>query len=291
MVAPPSEPHVQPPEPVNSTGVPREPAESTGVRRSKRVRTQTKNYTPSFKGSKHAVAVQFLEFEENMAKAIDSLASGEVIHPDAHLSFFHHLCENEPDVVSAIMTQMSLKAGLKAWGAKAEDAAYGEMKQLHFRDTFCPVHWKDLTEEQRSRILEFHLFLKLKRDVTVKGRTVAGGNKQRDHIGKEEASSPTVATESVMLTAVIEAQESHDVAIIDVPNAFIQTRVEDPKDRVLIRIRGVLVDMLLKIAPGCYDAHVTVDKKGVKQLIVECQNAIYGTMVQAFFTMRSSARL
>ena len=148
------------------------------------------------------------------------------------------------------MTQMSLKAGLKAWGDKAGQAAYNEMKQLHFRDTFRPVHWKDLTEEQRTRILESHLFLKLKRDGSVKGRTVAGGNKQRDYIGKDEASSPTVSTESVMLTAAIEASENSDVASIDIPNAFIQTRVDNPKDRVYIRIRGILVDMLLKIAPG-----------------------------------------
>ena len=38
------------------------------------------------------------------------------------------------------------------------------------------------------------MFLKLKRDGKIKGRTVAGGNKQSDFIRKEDASSPTVAT-------------------------------------------------------------------------------------------------
>ena len=56
-----------------------------------------------------------------------------------------------------------------------------------------------------------------KRDGTVKGRTVAGGNKQQDYIGKEEASSPTVSTEAVVLTSVIEASEDRDVATIDIP--------------------------------------------------------------------------
>jgi hypothetical protein len=41
------------------------------------------------------------------------------------------------------------------------------------------------------------MFLKEKRDGSLKGRTVAGGNKQRDYISKEDASSPTVATEAV----------------------------------------------------------------------------------------------
>ena len=100
-----------------------QPAESTGVRRSSRSRNPSKNYVPSFTGSKYAVAVQFLEFQESVNKALEEMESGENVHPDAHLSFFQSMCEEEPDVVQAIMTQMSLKAGLKAWGEKAEKAA------------------------------------------------------------------------------------------------------------------------------------------------------------------------
>ncbi len=146
------------------------------------------SYVPSFTGSKYATAVQFLEFEQNVAKAFTQLESREIWHPDEHMDFFQHMCVNEPDVVEAIMTQMSLKAGLKAWGKKAEDAAYSEMKQLHWRETFRPVHFKDLTETQRSRILESHLFLKQKRDGTIKGRTVANGSTQRPNLGKEQSS-------------------------------------------------------------------------------------------------------
>ena len=39
---------------------------------------------------------------------------------------------------------------------------------------------------------------------------------------KEDASSPTVSTEAVMLTCVIDANENRDVAIVDIPNAFVQ---------------------------------------------------------------------
>jgi hypothetical protein len=58
------------------------------------------------------------------------------------------------------------------------------------------------------------LFLKKKRDDSIKGRTVAGGNKQRNYISKEDASSPTVATESVLLTCIVDAAEGRDVAVI-----------------------------------------------------------------------------
>jgi hypothetical protein len=47
----------------------------------------------------------------------------------------------------------------------------------------------------------------------------------------------------------------------------------------IIKIRGILVDMLLDIAPNVYNSYVTTDKKGNKQLIVQCLNAIYGTMM------------
>jgi hypothetical protein len=60
--------------------------------------------------------------------------------------------EEQPDVVAAIVTQFSLKRGLKEWGAEAEEAVYSEMKQLHLRNTFRPMHPKDLTEEQRGSV-------------------------------------------------------------------------------------------------------------------------------------------
>jgi hypothetical protein len=52
---------------------------------------------------------------------------------------------------------------------------------------------------------------------------VAGGNKQQDYTSKEDASSPTVATESVLLACIIDAEEERDVAVVDIPNAFVQT--------------------------------------------------------------------
>jgi hypothetical protein len=55
------------------------------------------------------------------------------------------------------------------------------------------------------------MFLKQKRDGKIKGRTVAGGNKQHDYISKEDTSSPTVATEAVLLACIIDAEEGRDV--------------------------------------------------------------------------------
>jgi hypothetical protein len=66
---------------------------------------------------------------------------------------------------------------------------------------------------------------------------------------------------------------------VDIPNTFVQTRVKNEKDMVFIKIRGILVDILVEISPGVYKSYVSKDKKGSKQLLVQFQNALYGTMV------------
>jgi hypothetical protein len=38
---------------------------------------------------------------------------------------------------------------------------------------------------------------------------------------KEDASSPTVSSEVVMLTCIVDANENREVAIVDIPNAFV----------------------------------------------------------------------
>jgi hypothetical protein len=92
-----------------------------------------------------------------------------------------------------------------------------------------------------------------------------------------------VTAEAVMLTCVIDAQEDRDIAVVDIPNAFVQTVVdeEDAEHRVIVRIRGPLVDILVSIAPDVYGPYVSTNKSGQKVLIVECLNAVYGTMVAA----------
>jgi hypothetical protein len=165
-------------------------------------------------------------------------------------------------------------------------AAQSEMKQLHFRNTFKPKHWRELSQVQRQTLLESHMFLNQKRDGKVKGRTVAGGNKQRDYISKEDASSPTVATESMLLSCIIDTEEERDVAVVDILNAFVQTRVENDKDMAFIKIRGILVDILVEIASDVYKSYVSKDKKGSKQLLVQCQNALCGMMVASLIYYR-----
>jgi hypothetical protein len=174
-----------------------------------------------------------------------------------------------------------MKAGMKQFKQRGEDAVSKELSQLHFRDTFEPINPKDLTNEERKEVLESHLFLKEKRDATVKGRMVTGGNKQRGTIEKLDASSPTAALESVLLTAIIDAHEGRDVAVIDIPNAFDQTRLKDDDDKAIMRLRGKLTELVVKVAPEIYTKYVIINYKGETVLYVRLLNALYGIMKAA----------
>ena len=59
-----------------------------------------------------------------------------------------------------------------------------EIKHFHFSNTSEPIHRSDLTDKEKAEVFKSHIFIKQKRDGNIKGRTVAGGNKQRAFISK-----------------------------------------------------------------------------------------------------------
>ena len=62
----------------------------------------------------------------------------------------------------------------------------------------------------------------------------------------------------------------------DIPNAFIQALmpiIKDGKDRVMMKITGVLVNLLVNINPELYRPHVVFENKG-KVLYVHVLRAI-----------------
>jgi hypothetical protein len=46
------------------------------------------------------------------------------------------------------------------------------------------------------------------------------------------------------------------------------------------------VDIMVEIAPDVYKSYVSKDKKGSKQLLEQCQNALYGMMVASLLYYR-----
>ena len=109
---------------------------------------------------------------------------------------------------------------------------------------------------------------------------VFDGRKTCEWITKEDSASPTATLEGILLTVTIDAHENRDVMSADVPNAFIQTKmpeVKEGEERVMMKITGVLVDMLIQLDPQFCGPHVVYERES-KVLYVQVLQAIYGML-------------
>ena len=155
--------------------------------------------------------------------------------------------------VLSFLETFSLKKGIAKFGQEGKESAIKEMRQLHERGCIEPIDPFMLTEEEKKKAMESFIFMVEKKDGTIKSRTVANGSQQRSYTDKDASASPTTSIEAIMITAVIDAMEERDVATIDIPNAFIQTDVDEEKDGVIVmKIRGALIEMLEEIDPVKY---------------------------------------
>ena len=73
--------------------------------------------------------------------------------------------------------RLSLNRGLNVWGERGMSSVKGELSQLHHRNVFRPADPHQLRWKQKKEALESHMFLEEKRNLDIKGRIVAGGNK------------------------------------------------------------------------------------------------------------------
>jgi hypothetical protein len=72
--------------------------------------------------------------------------------------------------------------------------------------------------------LSYLMFLKRKRDGTVKARGCADGRPQCEYISKDDSSSPTVSIYALMSSCLMDAIDEQKVVTCDIPGAFLQTK-------------------------------------------------------------------
>jgi hypothetical protein len=87
-----------------------------------------------------------------------------------------------------------------------------EMCQLHEKGVWTAVHFDKLSSQQRSKVIRSMLFLKRKSDGRLKGRLLADGRMQ-ERSASYDLSSPTVATDSLFMVAVIRTM-SEEVSLL-----------------------------------------------------------------------------
>jgi hypothetical protein len=127
------------------------------------------------------------------------------------------------------------------------------------------------------------MFLKEKRDKSVKARMCADGRKQRGDWTKQQSTSPTVATELVFIRAVIDAHEGRDVACFDIPGAFLHVDLDEDITMVL---KGRLAELMVQVAPNLYRKYISVDRKGTAILYMKMQKTMYGLLRSALLFYR-----
>jgi hypothetical protein len=138
------------------------------------------------------------------------------------------------------MTQCSIKKGSEVFGDAGKEAVLSEMKQLHDMGVAEPKKANMLTREEKSKPLNYLMFLKQKRSGRIKGRGCADGRKQRLCKTKEKTSVPTVATESPFLSCTIVGKEGRTAVTSDIPGAFMQTDVDEVTH---VRLEGPLASL------------------------------------------------
>ncbi len=140
--------------------------------------------------------------------------------------------DREEHALGIALVHYSMGAGIKIFEERGEAGVTKELTQMHDVDVFRPVARDLLTKEERTKALSLLMFLKKKRDQSVKAQMCADSQKQRGDWRKQETTSPTISTEAVFITAVIDAHKERDVACFDILGAFLHADLD--KDITMI---------------------------------------------------------
>ena len=106
---------------------------------------------------------------------------------------------------------------------------------------------------------------------------MADGRKKRMYDGydKLDGSSPTVLTDSIFLTGVVDAHEKQEIAILYIANAFLY---EDNNEKIPMLLRGKLADMMVQVDPIMYRKYVTYSPNVQAMLYSRLSKALYGML-------------
>ena len=101
----------------------------------------------------------------------------------------------------------------------------------------------------------------------------ANGASHRKFFTREEARSPTLSLEALIMSLTIDAHERQKLTVFDVPGAYLQTDL--PNDKfLLLMLEDQFVDIICSINPK-YSVHVRTEG-GRKVLYLRIRKAIYG---------------
>jgi len=147
-------------------------------------------------------------------------------------------------VFGKVLTQMTAKAGTRIYGEEAVQALMQKFSQLEDLGFFLAKSANELTREQKGEALQAINLITKKRDGRIKGRTVADGSVQKDLYEKSQTASPTVSTDALLISLIVNAHEQSDVAVADVVAAYLKAYMND---YILLKFTGDAVDIMCKM--------------------------------------------
>lgn len=168
-----------------------------------------------------------------------------------------------------ILTCYSVNESMRIYGDEALESIDKELSQMISKEVWRPVEYSEI--KSKSQIIGSLIFTKRKKSGVLKSRLVADGRMQ-DRSTTSDISAPTVATESLFLSAAIDAHEQRYVATVDIEGAFLHASMEK---EVFMEVNTTLSNQLLRIHPE-YGAYLHKGKLYVKLL-----KALYGTIEAA----------
>ncbi len=146
-----------------------------GVRHSKR---KTKGKTTRFAEYGLMMAAQHNARKSKKCRA--TIRDGMMFFLGDSLSNAKPIPEEDCEewVLGVALAQYSITAGLLKFKQKGENGVTKELTQMHDMNVFTPVLKESLSSEEQAKALASLMFLKEKRDKTVKARMCADGRKQ-----------------------------------------------------------------------------------------------------------------
>jgi hypothetical protein len=175
----------------------------------------------------------------------------------------------------ALVQAYSYNAGIKKFCQASKTAAVTKLTQLHHDyQVYNSIKANSLSPTECKTALESLMNIIEKWDGCICTCACANGSKECQEPGykKGDGASPTVATNSIMITATIDDHERRNVATVDIPGAFLH--VYNGKDTFML-LCICLAELMVQVNPALYRKCVIYGKNNKPHLYVKLSKAIY----------------
>ena len=194
-------------------------------------------------------------------------------------SVIEYMMYTAPEVEAEALifaAQLSLKKGVKLYGAKAIEAIKQELEGIVQRSVFEGIHLHKLSRGQRKMLFSKMMITKketvegvLKK---IKARLVVLGNLQdSEDIQEEVLNSPTPSINTVLMQITRAAVQNRKVVVFDIGQAFLNSYLSKKGDDIIMHLKKEIADVLLQVDES-YKEFLRRDGS----IVVKLNKALYG---------------